>query len=932
MKISIFWVCLLSFIFQSNYAQNPVFTGRFVDAITNVPLPQVKIAIEGSFKETYSNAEGYFSLEVADTAQNELILSISKTTYVPKRLPVNLQRKTFDLGEVALQIDPFYERSLQNTISLSDAELLSEEADFDNISGILQSVRDTYLSAAAFDFSQTFYRVRGLGAEQGTLLINGIEMNKSYDGRPQWSNWGGLNDVQRNQVFSVGMSPNDYAFGSLGGTTNMIMRASKYQKGGRLTFSGSNRSYTGRVMATYASGEENNGWFYAVSTGRRYAEEGFMEGTPFSANSFFLAIEKNLDEDHSLNISAIYTPTVRGKSAPFTAEVLELKGVTYNPYWGFQNGEIRNSRMKEVQEPILMLNHFWKIHKTLDLNTNIGYQFGEISNSRIDYGGATRLNFEGQDTFVGQGVNPDPVYYQKLPSYFLRFDTNQDFERAYRARQDIVENGQLDWNQFYQANTVLNSGNTNAIYALAADVNKDRRLDINSILTWFKNEHLKVIGSIKYSRLSSANFGRINDLFGSEGFLDIDVFSDNPQTDLLSPNRIMSEGDRYKYDYDITSNRMEAFSQLQYKWKKLELSFAGKAGSVSYQRTGNFQNGSYPGNSLGAGEQQEFLEYGVRSGAVYKFSGRQNVEINIAGFTNAPAAKNIFMNPRQNNAVVPEITEEQLLSSDLTYRYRTPKFSSRITTFYSEIRKVTEVSYYYTDGLSGIGRENNTAFVQEVLTDMNKQYLGVEFGVDYQVTSTIKLKAAGALGQYTFSNNPELLLSSARFAEDLEYGSSFLKNYRLPGGPQNAMQVGFEYRDPEYWWFGATLNYFSNAFIDVNPLTRTSNFQKDYDGLALVEYDPTVARKLLEQEKFDAYYLTNLIGGKSWRIKDKNLGFFVSINNLLDRFYKSGGFEQARNANYRTLKEDRDREFPIFGNKYWYGNGTSFFVNVNLRF
>ena len=32
--------------------------------------------------------------------------------------------------------------------------------------------------------------------------MNGVPMNKFYNGRPQWSNWGGLNDLMRNQEFN----------------------------------------------------------------------------------------------------------------------------------------------------------------------------------------------------------------------------------------------------------------------------------------------------------------------------------------------------------------------------------------------------------------------------------------------------------------------------------------------------------------------------------------------------------------------------------------------------------------------------------------------------------------------------------------------------------------------------------------------------------
>ena len=179
-----------------------------------------------------------------------------------------------------------------------------------------------------------------------------------------------------------------------------------------------------------------------------------------------------------------------------------------------------------------------------------------------------------------------------------------------------------------------------------------------------------------------------------------------------------------------------------------------------------------------------------------------------------------------------------------------------------------------------------------------------------------------------FSGN----LSSANFSGIQDYGKTFLKNYRIAGGPQRAAQLGFEYRDPDFWFFGTTLNYFSHAFIDINPLTRTANFRTDFDGFPLLDYEPELARELLKQEQFGDYFLLNAIGGKSWRIKDKYLGLFVSLNNILDQLYKTGGYEQSRNANFTSLQEDREREMPVFGNRYWYGYGTTYFANLYVRF
>lgn len=36
-----------------------------------------------------------------------------------------------------------------------------------------------------------------------------------------------------------------------------------------------------------------DGWAFVVSTSRRWAEEGYFEGTDYSANSLFASVEKN---------------------------------------------------------------------------------------------------------------------------------------------------------------------------------------------------------------------------------------------------------------------------------------------------------------------------------------------------------------------------------------------------------------------------------------------------------------------------------------------------------------------------------------------------------------------------------------------------------------------------------------------------------------
>ena len=187
------------------------------------------------------------------------------------------------------------------------------------------------------------------------------------------------------------------------------------------------------------------------------------------------------------------------------------------------------------------------------------------------------------------------------------------------------------------------------------------------------------------------------------------------------------------------------------------------------------------------------------------------------------------------------------------------------------------------------------------------------------------------MGQYTYANNPDLYLSSDRF-ENVYLGKSYLKNYKLAVGPHQAYSVGFEYRDPDYQWFGATANFFKNTYVDVSPLTRTNNFYTDVDGFPFIDYDEDLASILLKQERFDDYMVVNLVGGKSWKVNQYYIGFFASVNNLLDEVHKTGGFGQGRNANFRQLRDDQALNTPVFGSKYWYGRGTTYFINLYVRF
>lgn len=786
-----------------------------------------------------------------------------------------------------------------------------------NLNGFLEANKEVFLKTAAFSFGQARFKIRGYNSEENTISINGIRMNKLWDGRPQWSNWGGLNDVLRNQLFSNGIAGSETSFGRLAGTRDYITRASQYRKGSSISFGATNGSYRTRMMASYFSGLQKNGWAITASLSNRSAKEGFIEGTPYHAWAAFLAIEKKWDTKHSLNLTAFYTPNRRGKNAPITDEVFKIKGRRYNSYWGFQKGTIRNARIKKVAEPVLMLTHYWDFSKRLRLQTTFFSQFGKIANSRLGY----------QNT-----VHPDPTYYKKMPSYFLRNTDNPNFGDAYLARKELEENGQINWRELYEVNV----NNQQAHYYLYEDVRKENSFQIRMQIDYRLNPKTTYLGALVFQKSKSRNFARIQDVLGGEGLFDLDYFAEGPQRqpNLLTPDKWVAKGAIVKYHYLLLSNLVSHFSQVNYKSSKIEGFAAFSIEQVRYQRIGIFQNGQFPENSHGTGVQNKFSSASLKAGLLYKISGKHLLNLNGGIFSQVPFLNKVYSNSRVNHNFVPNLENEKKIVGEFSYLFRNPRINSKFTLYGTHFFKSIENSFAYADGIRG-----KADFVSILLTNIEKKHIGLEWGLEVELSNTFQLNMVVALGRFAYANAPNMYVESDQFTGENRFiGKSFLKNYKLGGTPEKAYSIGFQYNDPKYWWVGVNANYLTDNFIQISPLLRTKNFFLDTYGIPFnsavtgVQLTNEEIGGLLRQEKLSAPFLVNLVGGKSWKWNEAYLGLFLSANNLFGAVYKTGGFEQSRNANYPSFDVDKKLETPLFGNKYWFGKTASYFLILSYRF
>ncbi len=907
-----------------NAQQTGELSGRAVDGRKGIA--DVKVQILELASSTLSDENGHFVLKNIPYGKYTLILN--GDGFAPEQRTINLSTPARRLGDIGL----LRSMSLPTAgyIRLSDDDLSADKADNQTVSALLQASRDIFLRTAAYQFRPYWFAVRGYDSRFNTVLLNGVVMNNAYDGRPNWTSWGGLNDVTRHpEEIKYALQPSDYTFSGPGSVTAIDTRATNYPEQLSLRFSISDYAYRHRAMATYSSGLLKGGWALIFSGSHRWAQSGNIEGTSYNAWAYFLGLEKRFTVSHSLNLSAMGSPTKRSGNSPNTREVCDLKGKRYNAYWGWQGGSKRNARMRDENEPILQLTDYWSPSKKWKWMNTLSYQFG--------YEGRSRLQ-------AYKAPNPAPTYYRNMPSYFLSVGNPRAAEAASARFLYDARYAQIDWRTLYRRNhrnwqTVIGpNGRLGAVqtgrqaaYYLAEDRRDVENYNWNSRISYEISEPLSLQAgfSQRYMRLES--YRRAADLLGADFILDKDAYADTPQeadNDLHRPNRIVFKNDKMAYDYVIHHAESSAFAKLSARLHRWDLFLSTTASHTHMNRVGNYQNGRYPNRSAGLSQTIRFTNYGLKGGIMLKLDGRNYATAVGLYQTLAPTPGQSFANARNNDLVTPNLQSTRVQSGNLSYDYRSPAVQAKASLYYTKFQNRVAINRYYVQGLAGF-----SDFVTAVMPDLETQHLGFEAGVKVALSALFSASFVASVGQYTYANTPELYLISDSVKGFQERGKAYLKNYKLSGTPQRAYALGFAYQSAAHGWAGVFGNYLTNSYLAIAPALRTRAFVIDPSTqLPYRDLSDAALKKLLRQEKFPNAFMLDFNAGKTWRFRDCYLGITLSVHNVLNnQNYRTGGFESARDANYRSRIADQGRRHPVFGTKYWYGRGTAFFLNAFIR-
>ncbi|MEM9836539.1 MAG: TonB-dependent receptor [Bacteroidota bacterium] len=925
---------LLLFVTMAVYAQVTI-TGTVLDDRSGLPLPGATVEI--STVITLTNTEGEFKLSVNLEEGVVATLTIHEEGHQDITQAVTIgSSPTIDLGTITMKTGDDLTNDLAQellpTISITD--LADEDGSgARTVSSLLGANRDPFVNAAAFNWGVARFRIRGYDAEYSDFYLNNLPFNDLESGRIFFGQWGGLNRVTNNRTANVGISAVDYGFNGIGGGSSMDLRARSQRKQTRIGYAMSNRTYRNRLMGVHSSGLSEKGWAYSVSGSYRWADEGFVEGTPYEAYSYFLSVDKVFDDGHALSFTGLGSPSKRGSSFPAVQEMNDIVGTNYyNANWGFQNGEKRNSRVSNYHQPILMLRHDYDPNPNFNLSTTVGFQFGRGGRTSLDW-------FDAPD--------PRPDYYRYLPSFV------EDPELAERVRQNIANNvslQQINWDNLYIANrnglrTVENVDGIegNDVTGLRAKyIFEDRRNDverriINSVFRYNPSDNATLSGGLYYSSQTTKYFKTVDDLLGADFYVDIDRFatfdslatSDFAQNDINRPNRLLREGDRFGYDYEMHTREGRVWGQVYAQSNKIDYFFGGNVGFRKFWRNGLVQNGRFPITSLGRSPRENFFTYAFKYGATYKLNGRNFLIANAMIQEIAPNVRDAFASPRTRNQIIDDLTTQKIRSIEGGYQLRSPNVSIRFMGYFTQIMDLTSVRSFFLDS-GGAGPDSDAGFINYVITGMDVRSTGLEGSVEVKLGAGLEARAVGAIGSNRITNRPFGKAFLDNFANETFENELYIKNFVVPGSPQTVGTLGLTYNSPQYWFANLNFNFFDDIYLDFFPQRRSLEAVSLTDDprftQQVIDPESDLFREIIDQVKAPSAFTIDFFGGKSFKINDSFIYFNLGVNNILDkRDFVTGGFEQSR-FDFQTRDVDR---FPP---RQFYAFGRNFFVSLDYRF
>lgn len=875
-------------------AQSGSIKGRVVEQETSEGIVGANVVVKGTTIGTVTDTDGNFELTNLPDGSSTVVVSF--IGYAPKEIsvqntgkvvnlgPIKLESQAMGLEEVNVIASVAIDRKTPIAVSTVKGSVIETKIGNQEFPEILRSTPSVYVTKQGGGFGDSRINVRGFDQRNTAVMINGIPVNDMENGWVYWSNWAGLSDVTSSMQVQRGLSASKLAVSSVGGTINIITNAAQMKKGGSVSASVGNDGYM-KYGAVYSTGLSDKGWAFTIQ-GTHTRGDGYVDGTEFRAYSYFLSVAKELNDKHSIHLTAIGAPQWHnqrnlGSFDGVTYDTLQKYGIRYNPQWGYKDGEEFSWNKNFYHKPKVFLNHYWNINEKTDLATSAYASFGRGGGSG-DLGRINgRFRTDRRFKFLQPGGNGT-----------VRWDQIESWNSGNSVPLFGANNTPWTDGGGFNGQYVGTNANPGTGFIRRSSMNEHNWYGLLSTITHKINDQFNFTGGVDLRYYKGIHYRRVEDLLGLAAFFDDDDVN-NPTKYITKTGKDSPEIDYYN---DGLVKWGGIFGQLEYSLDKFSAFVAASASQQSFKRIDYFLYEPAEQES----DWQAFTGGTVKAGVNYNINERHNVFANGGYFAQQPIFDNVFLN--NTNTVNPSAENQNVYAVELGYGYRSRFLAINLNAYSTEwsdrqISRRAEVN----------GQEGTANFF-----GVGQIHQGVELDFNFSPVNKLNVTGMASVGNWRYKDD----FTASVYDTDQQFiGSTvlYMSDVKVPDAAQTTFSLGLDYEFIKGLRAYASYYYANDVYADFNPGTDNA-FQTPGN----------------QAWKLPSYDLVDLGASYAFQVGTLDLIVRVNVNNLFDNHYIS---ESETNVLY-----DADGEFSKIGdngsssNVVYYGLGRTWNAGVKIKF
>jgi len=764
---------VLLFVANLAYGQQTI-TGIVTDGSS--PVSGATISIKGTAISTSTDASGRFRIN-APTQSGDLVISF--IGYASQTVPFSGSGE-ITLGEIVLEsdsrsldavevtvgsgiIDLAKDRKTPIAVSTISTREIQQKAGNQEFPDLLKNTPSVYVAGQAGGYGDSRIIVRGFGQENTAFLLNGQPINGMEDGNMYWSNWSGLADVANVLQMQRGLGSSKLAISSVGGTLNIVTKATDLTRGGFVQSVIGNNQYQKHTIA-YNTGLTESGWGISAML-TDWAGNGYNKGTYGKGQNYFLSVGYQPNDKHKFNFLIFGAPQQHDQNYTKAISNYLTNGKDYNNNYGFYHGDYLSERTNYYHKPVANINWDFNIDEKSSLSTVLYASWGRGGGTGNWGNGRVRTNsghidfnaIEEQNTSIADGIGT--------------FDNN-----AYAIRASV---------------------NNHAWYGLVSNFNRQI------------NEHLNYNLGLDVRTYKGTHYRMLTNMFGlsgwaiddnvqyPNGYTVTETFSIDPWKSLTTS---VDDDQKVDYDYDERISYGGLFGQMEYANDNFTAFVQGAVSTQGHVRWDRFQYTEENEKS----EKVNNTGFNIKGGLSYNITENHKIFANTGYYSRQPYHDNIYLNFR--NEVNPLTSNEKVFGLEFGYQYTSRVFTANLNLYNTAWKdRVTTTSN--TDSETGQLIYTNNSGLSEI-------HRGIELDFVAKPSPRFDLKGFASIGDWKYDEDA-LVRTYDESLNLLTEEVTDVKDGKVGDAAQTTFGLGAAYRITNN--FSADVDYrnYSNLYAAV---------------------------------------------------------------------------------------------------------------------